>query len=94
MYIFSLSPPPPTHTHTHTPHTQGKLVLNSNTNVRSIPDKGTRRYRFEVTCGESGTLLEIQADDQRMKQNWMLAIRKVGGEGEGGREGGEEGGEG
>ena len=59
--------------------------------MRSIPDKGARRYRFEVTCGETGTLLEILADDQRMKQNWMLAIKKVGGEGGreegGGREG-------
>ena len=69
--------------------------------MRSIPDKGTRRYRFEVTCGETGTLLEILADDQRMKQNWMLAIKKVGGEGgreeggkEGRREGRREGGEG
>ena len=62
--------------------------------MRSVPDKGTRRYRFEVTCGETGTLLEILADDQRMKQNWMLAIKKVGGEGgrrEGRREGGREG---
>ena len=84
------SPPP------HTPHTQGKLVLNSNTDVRSVPDKGARRYRFEVTCGETGTLLEILADDQRMKQNWMLAIKKVRGEGGrregGGREGEREGG--
>ena len=52
-----------------------------------------------MTCGETGTLLEILADDQRMKQNWMLAIKKVGrerGEGEreekeGGREGRREG---
>ena len=52
-----------------------------------------------MTCGETGTLLEILADDQRMKQNWMLAIKKVGGEGgrregrreEGGRERGKEG---
>ena len=91
-YITSLlspfsshSPLPPPHT-PHTPHTQGKLVLNSNTDVRSVPDKGARRYRFEVTCGETGTLLEILADDQRMKQNWMLAIKKVGREG-GRREG-------
>ena len=66
------------HTHNHT-HTQGQLVLNGKTDVRSIPDKGTRRYRFGVTCGHTGVLFEISADDQRMKHDWMLAIRKVGG---------------
>ena len=43
-----------------------------------------------MTCGETGTLLEILAEDQRMKQNWMLAIKKVGRKG-GRREGDKKG---
>lgn len=78
--IFLSHPHAYVHTHTHNhSHTQGQLVLNGKTDVRSIPDKGTRRYRFGVTCGHTGVLFEISADDQRMKHDWMLAIRKVGG---------------
>ncbi len=52
-------------------------MLNSNTDVKSIPDKGKRKCLFEVTCGHTGTPFEIFADDQKMKHEWMLAIRKV-----------------
>ena len=65
------------HTHTHT-HTQGELVLNSQTKVSSLEDKGNRHNMFLVTCGATEKPFTISADDQKMKHDWMLAIRKVG----------------
>ncbi|XP_064394546.1 uncharacterized protein LOC135341815 [Halichondria panicea] len=56
---------------------KGQLVLNGNTEVKSIPDKGKRRFCFHVTCGHTGTPFEIAAEDQRTKHEWMLAIRKA-----------------
>ena len=56
---------------------QGQQVLNSKTDVKSIPDKGKRKCLFEVTCGHTGTPFEISADDQRTKHEWILAIKKV-----------------
>ena len=53
-------------------------MLNSNTEVKGIADKGKKRYMFEVTCGHTGKNFEIFADDQRSKHEWMLAIKKVG----------------
>ena len=60
-----------------TRNAQGQLVLNGNTEVKSMPDKGKRMYCFEVTCGKTGTPFEICSDDQRSKHEWMLAIKKV-----------------
>ena len=56
---------------------QGQLILNSKTEVKGIPDRGKRKCIFEVTCGLSGKLFEISADDQRTRQEWILAIKKV-----------------
>ena len=72
-------PPIHMHTHIHPPpwHTQGQLMLNSFTDVESIPDKGSRKYRFLIACGHTGKPLEICADDQRINHGWILAIRKV-----------------
>ena len=52
-------------------------MLNGNTDVKSMPDKGKRMYCFEVTCGKTGVPFEICSDDQRSKHDWMLAIKKV-----------------
>ena len=66
---------------THTVHTlthlQGKLVLNGRTEVDSLPDKGSKKYMFRVTCGHTGTPFLIYADDQRSKHEWILAIKRV-----------------
>ena len=56
---------------------QGQLVLNSNTEVKGISDRGKKRCLFEVTCGHTGVAFEISADDQRSKHEWILAIKKV-----------------
>ena len=58
---------------------QGELVLNPQTKVSSLEDKGNRRNMFLVTCGATEKPFTISADDQKMKHDWMLAIRKVGG---------------
>ena len=54
------------------------MVLNAQTKVNSLDDKGSRRNMFLVTCGATEKPFTISADDQKMKHDWMLAIRKVG----------------
>ena len=57
---------------------QGQLVLNSKTDVKSIPDKGKRKCLFEVTCGHTGTPFEISADDQRTKHELISPLQRCG----------------
>ncbi|CAI8014338.1 Switch-associated protein 70 [Geodia barretti] len=56
---------------------KGELVLNAQTKVNSLDDKGSRRNMFLVTCGATEKPFTISADDQKMKHDWMLAIRKA-----------------
>ena len=57
---------------------QGQLVLNSKTDVKSIPDKGKRKYLLEVTCGHTSTPFKISANDQRTKHEWMSPLQRCG----------------
>ena len=42
-----------------------------------MPDRGKKKFCFQVTCGHTGKPFEITADNQRSKHEWMLAIKKV-----------------
>ena len=53
------------------------MALNTNTEVSCIPDRGKRMYCFQVTCGKTKTIYEIQSDDEKSRHDWMLAINKV-----------------
>lgn len=56
---------------------QGKIILASQTHVSSLEDKGGRKHLFFVRCGQSGKEYEISADDNRSRNEWLLAIKKV-----------------
>lgn len=54
---------------------KGEIVMNSNTKVAGIPDN--KKYRFNVTCGDTKTSYDLEVKDQRMKQEWLVAIQKA-----------------
>lgn len=56
---------------------KGEFALNGNTVIRSIQDEGEKKYRFLVSCGETGKVFELFAEDQRSKQQWITAISKA-----------------
>lgn len=53
------------------------MVLNTNTEVNILPDRGKRMYCFETVCGKTKIVYEIQCDDEKSRHDWMLAINKV-----------------
>ena len=53
------------------------MVINCNTKVRSIPDKGKRMYCFEVICGVTKKPFDMSSDDEKSKHEWILVINKV-----------------
>ena len=53
------------------------MVLNVNTEVSILPDRGKRMYCFKVICGRTKVTYEIQCDDEKSRHDWMLAINKV-----------------
>ena len=54
---------------------KGEVVLNNEAKVTSIPDKGSYKCRFVVTCGSSKKDYEHIAPDQRTKQAWITDIQ-------------------
>ena len=54
---------------------KGDMILNNEAKVTSIPDKGSNKCRFVVTCGSSKKDYEQTAPDQRTKQAWMTDIQ-------------------
>ena len=54
---------------------KGEVVLNSEAKVSSIPDKGSNKCRFLVTCGQTKKEFEQTAPDQRTRQAWISAIQ-------------------
>lgn len=54
---------------------KGEIVLNNEAKVVGIPDKGSNKCRFMVTCGQTKKDYEQTAPDQRTKQAWMTAIQ-------------------
>lgn len=54
---------------------KGDIILNNETKVTSIPDKGSNKCRFLVTCGLTKKDYEQTAQDQRTKQAWMTDIQ-------------------
>ena len=54
---------------------KGDIVLNGDAKVTSIPDKGSNKCRFSVTCGSTKKDYEQTAPDQRTKQAWMTDIQ-------------------
>ena len=56
---------------------QGQLVINGDTTVKERNNIGRRTHCFEVTCGLTGKLFEISADDEKSRHQWILAIKKV-----------------
>ena len=50
----------------------GEMILNNATKVFPVPDKkGKPLYQFVVTCGASGKVFKISANDQREKSEWL-----------------------
>ena len=45
--------------------------------MASIKDEGDKKYRFSVSCGETGKVFELSAEDHKSKQQWMTAVEKV-----------------
>lgn len=54
---------------------KGVVILNNESKVTSIPDKGSNKYKFLVTCGSTKKDYEQTAPDQRTKQAWMTDIQ-------------------
>ena len=53
---------------------KGEVPLNKATQVEIVPDKG--RYRFAITCGgDKKVTYELEAKDQRERQEWVSAIQ-------------------
>ena len=52
---------------------KGLIVINKSSSVESVPAKG--KYRFEVKCGDSGTYYEMEAKDQKSRQEWIACIQ-------------------
>ena len=53
------------------------MVLNDNTEFKEIPDQGKKLYCFEVVCGKSHKSFEITVDDEKIRHEWIFAIKKV-----------------
>ena len=53
------------------------MVLNDKAEFREIPDQGKKLYCFEVVCGKSHKSYEITADDEKLRHEWISAIKKV-----------------
>lgn len=54
---------------------KGEIILNNEAKVTSIPDKGSNKCRFQVTCGKTKKDYEQTAQDQRTKQAWISAVQ-------------------
>lgn len=52
---------------------KGVITLNKSSAVKSIPAKG--RYRFTVKCGETKIEYELEAKDQKSRQEWIASIQ-------------------
>ena len=56
---------------------KGELILNNEATVTSLPDKGSYKYRFTVTCGQTKKEFEMTAPDLRTKQAWIAGVQTV-----------------
>lgn len=54
---------------------KGELIVNNEAAVTSLPDKGSYKYRFVVTCGQTKRDFELTAPDLRTKQAWIAAVQ-------------------
>lgn len=52
---------------------KGVITINKSSSVESVVAKG--KYRFQVKCGESGTHYEMEAKDQKSRQEWIACIQ-------------------
>lgn len=59
---------------------KGEVIINKDAKVTSIPDKGSYKCRFAVTCGTTKKDYEQAAPDQRTKQAWITDIQTAIGE--------------
>ena len=57
---------------------KGVIVINKSSSVESMAVKG--KYRFSIKCGESETHYEMEAKDQKSRQEWIACIQAVIGE--------------
>lgn len=53
------------------------LAINEQTQIETVGDKGERKHKFSLTCGKTGVVYIISADDKRSRNEWMLDIGKV-----------------
>ncbi|KXJ28917.1 switch-associated protein 70 [Exaiptasia diaphana] len=54
---------------------KGEVIININTKAAAIPD--SKKYRFNVTCGDTKTNYDLEVRDQRTKQEWLVALQKA-----------------
>lgn len=52
---------------------KGLIVINKSSSVESVVAKG--KYRFQVKCGETGIHYEMEAKDQKSRQEWIACIQ-------------------
>ena len=52
---------------------KGVITINKSSSVESVVAKGN--YRFQVKCGESWIHYEMEAKDQKSRQEWIACIQ-------------------
>ena len=56
---------------------KGVIILNSKSQIESIPDSKNGKCRFTVTCGEKNVSYEMEASSQKEKNEWINLIQAV-----------------
>ncbi|XP_048582989.1 switch-associated protein 70 [Nematostella vectensis] len=54
---------------------KGEIIVTKDTKVITAAD--SRKYRFNVVCGKTKTHYDLEARDQRTRQEWLVAIQKA-----------------
>ena len=54
---------------------KGVIAINEETTVENIRDSRSVKCRFTVTCGDKNVPYEMDAPDQRTKNEWITAIQ-------------------
>lgn len=52
---------------------KGVIAINKSASVESIAAKA--KYRFSIKCGESEKVYELEAKDQKSRQEWIASIQ-------------------
>eukprot|EP00794_Sanderia_malayensis_P014303 gene14303-15791_t len=59
---------------------KGVIIINGSTFITDLPESKTHKCHFEVTCGEKHVTYELEAENRRVKNEWMQHIQSCIGE--------------